>query len=593
MLFVALTRSSISMILPGSLFRQFRASAKWLLTCATDDFLSRLSKTPDKIVAEESLLGSAENPDNDVSFIAACFSTALQTLRVTKSTVSGRPLYYHTNSSGEFFASTHIAMLRQAGVAVEEDAEAIPELLVYRTIAPPRTMYRGVRQLRAAGSIVVTLEDGNVKVSDALGGYDPADSKDTGSEVEIVGSVVDVLAHTMDKLTPVAPRVATLLSGGLDSSILSVLARSRLSIQDTYSTSYPFDEFETNFEQQYALSAAHALSMRHTLFVPAAIDFMTGFVEALAAAEAPLNHLQSILLHLLFKHSMPDHVNRVICGEAADSAFGLDMHLALHGPTSISRSFFSLSPIYLGLQAIGLHWARAESVAQQIAQIRGSRCPILDSRNPIWSYAAYGDFQWVGDHYGASREQVIAARCEQLQSVANRPFNDALAIYALNYCDVVTTTSVWSKLAEGQRKIVYYPFASENVLNVAFSIPWEAKLKTGKHLLRGVGRRVGIPEFILTRQKQSFGIISKHWAEKGGPLEPLVAVAAKVVDIRQLRNLQGDEPHRAMTLWSLLNYAVLKRLFVMGESKASLMEEVIQNHSSQLSTPVSGWPRRW
>jgi hypothetical protein len=36
-----------------------------------------------------------------------------------------------------------------------------------------------------------------------------------------------------------------------------------------------------------------------------------------------------------------------------------------------------------------------------------------------------------------------------------------------------------------------------------------------------------------------------------------------------------------MTLWSLLNYAVLKRLFVMGQSKESLLEELRENCSGK------------
>ncbi len=107
------------------------------------------------------------------------------------------------------------------------------------------------------------------------------------------------------KLAPTAPRVATLLSGGMDSSVLTAIARDDLSAYDTYSSSYPFDGFETNSEQKYALSAANALGTRHTLFAPTAGDFLTGFVEALAAAESPLHHLQSTLLYLLFKVPIP------------------------------------------------------------------------------------------------------------------------------------------------------------------------------------------------------------------------------------------------------------------------------------------------
>lgn len=344
MLFVALTQSSILHRLPGGLARESRVSLNWLLSWVTDDFVSQWSMAEGETAVWESLLGHPNNRRDGVSFVEARFSPAQQVLRVIKSSVSGRPVYYSVNSRNEFFLSTHIALLRQAGVPIEDDPEALPELLVYRTMAPPRTLYRGIRQMGMAGSMVVQLKAGNLQVSDVSDGYHPSESTYMGSEGEAVDRVVDTLTRAVDKLAAVAPRVATLLSGGVDSSILSVIARDRLSTSDTSSTSYPHDDFETNFEQTYALSAAQALGTRHTLFAPAATDFLTGFIEALAAAEAPLNHLQSILLYLLFKHASPDGSDRIICGEGADSVFGLETHFALRQPPSLGRRFWPFRP---------------------------------------------------------------------------------------------------------------------------------------------------------------------------------------------------------------------------------------------------------
>jgi hypothetical protein len=100
-------------------------------------------------------------------------------------------------------------------------------------------------------------------------------------------------------------------------------------------------------------------------------------------------------------------------------------------------------------------------------------------------------------------------------------------IYYLNFSG--TGAEVWSKLAEGQRKILYCRFEGKELLDAAFSIPWEIKFKSSKHIVRQVGKKLGVPEFALTRPKQSFAIVTNQWAEQGGPLEPLIAIAAKVV----------------------------------------------------------------
>ena len=270
----------------------------------TDNFISRLYVTQSEIVASESLIANSNDRGDDVAFITARFSPALQTLEIIKHSVSGRPVYFSTTPPGEFFLSTHMALLRRSGVVLEEDTAVLPELLIYRNIAPPRTLFRGIRQLQLAGNIAVQVNARNLTVNESLAGYSPTG---LGNNDDVAG----LLNETVARLTPVSSRVATLLSGGLDSSILGVIARDQLSVFDTFSTTYPFDDPATNSEQQYALSAAAVLSTRHTLFTPTAGDFLRGFIEAVATAEVPLDHLQSVLLHLLFKDGMPDRLDRI------------------------------------------------------------------------------------------------------------------------------------------------------------------------------------------------------------------------------------------------------------------------------------------
>jgi len=589
MLFVSLTRSGIQHLLNSSSAREFQFAPGWFLTCATDDFLSHISISPDEVVAWESPLGGA--PEFDLPLISASYFPRLQTLEISKASVSGRPVYYCTNPKGEFFASTHIAWLRKAGVLIEEDRDTLPELLVYRLVTPPRTMFRGIRQLGLAGSLMVDLKDGNLRVRQTAADYDPPDLAPTASEDEAVWKLSDVLKTAVAKLAPAAANVATLLSGGVDSSILASIARDELSATSTFSTAYPFDSGESNAEQKYALTAAHALRTRHTVFVPNAADFLAGTVEAMAAAENPLNHLQSTLVHLLFKRALPATMDRVICGLAADSVLGLETQFALHQRAGLRRRFLSSSPVYFALRAIGSRVPKARELAAYAAQVRGRDLAISNPHNPIWSYAAFGDFDWVGKHYGPGREQVIAYRLEQLKRVARKSFDEVFAFYTLNYCDLAVGVSTWSKLGEAQNKILYYPFASQEVLDTSFSVPWEIKLKSLKHLARGVGRHLGVPDFILNRRKESFGIASDRWAERNGPLEPLVVLAAKAVELEQLRDLQGREPRKAMTLWSLLNYAVLIRLFVRGESKESLLSELEENRLAQKAIRGGRVPR--
>ena len=171
MLFLALSRSSLIDTLSPGTARQFAIAPGWFLTCVTDDFLSRLDTSEAEITASESLMAALEPREHDVMFVEARFLRALNRLEVSKHPVAGRPVYYCQDRQGNFFLSSHIQLLRQAGVSLEEDREVLPEFLIYRTVAPPRTLFRGIRQMQLAGSLSVELKAGTLVLRESRPGY--------------------------------------------------------------------------------------------------------------------------------------------------------------------------------------------------------------------------------------------------------------------------------------------------------------------------------------------------------------------------------------------------------------------------------------
>jgi len=93
-------------------------------------------------------------------------------------------------------------------------------------------------------------------------------------------------------------------------------------------------------------------------------------------------------------------------------------------------------------------------------------------------------------------------------------------------------------------------------------------------VLRGVARQLKIPEFIINRPKRSFGIRNEFWSEKGGVFEPLVPLASKAFEEKQIRDMQSSESNKAMTFWNMLNYAIWKRLCINNEPLELLQDEL-------------------
>ena len=88
-----------------------------------------------------------------------------------------------------------------------------------------------------------------------------------------------------------------------------------------------------------------------------------------------------------------------------------------------------------------------------------------------------------------------------------------------------------------------------------------------------MARQAGVPAFIANRPKSGFGILAPGWADRGGVLEPLVAVAAKATGEDALRDLQSGPTKSPMLFWNMLNYGLWKRLCIDREPSATLIAE--------------------
>ena len=136
-----------------------------LLTVVTDDFLS-IAKTDSLTVSViETPFLNSEDP-RKVVFSEVTISKTDGSVQIFKSTISGTPIYYHISSKGEFYCSTHISMLRQAGVPIEENSGALPEFFVYRCVMAPRTLFKDIKKVVTGSRVCLKTRNGRYEVTE-------------------------------------------------------------------------------------------------------------------------------------------------------------------------------------------------------------------------------------------------------------------------------------------------------------------------------------------------------------------------------------------------------------------------------------------
>ncbi|MCK5643089.1 MAG: hypothetical protein KAJ19_19935 [Gammaproteobacteria bacterium] len=548
-----------------------------IFSIVTDSFLSKLISTEDGFSIIESPLISYPHSDQ-IIFSEITFRNSKKCFEIFRSTISGRPIYYYLNPQGEFFCSTHISMLRRAGVRIEENTKLLPEFFVYRYVIPPQTLYKNIRQVPAGSRLRVGLVGENCNIRQCNGFQPPVsdDSKVLGTIETISTRTLELLTDSCYPLKPLNDEIAVLLSGGLDSSVLLEICRNLFDIKTTDSTGYPFENPEDNIEKEYAFSAAQAFGMRHEYYESSIKDYLFGVLQAISVAEEPLHHLQSVMFYLLFRNHLPNEKTIVMCGLGADGIFGSNLHNSLFRRRNVRGvKLFSRYPLINLVKILSRITGRGKGLVGRLYNHPASCASLADVDHVLWSFGRYGDDEWVRSYFGVSGKDIVFNRYNVIRSFQDRSVFDILSILSF-LGSASVTQAIWAKLGEANRKIVFYPFTDLDLMKHTFLIPWDMKLLEKKNILREVGRRLSIPEYIISRSKRGFGIVEERWGERESVFEPLVPLAAKVFDEKQIRLMQSIQPQKAMTFWNILNYSIWKRLCIDEEPLKVLEEELFE-----------------
>ncbi len=491
---------------------------------------------------------------------------------------SGRALYYHVGADGSFYAATHLRLLKAAGIAFEEDPSVLPELLMYRMLICPQTLVKNIRQLRAGETVIFNsprAASTTFSVS-TTAIFDPPKAGATFDESELVTNAQSFLENAFTSTNCQPDRFGSLLSGGLDSTLLTKLAFDLFGTKDSFSCSYPFEDPRDDIEENYARSAAANIGTRHHVYVPTMAQYLHGVIDTVYRAEQPMMHLQSVLLHLIYKHEFaPRGVNMIANGEGADGMFGLKTHrfaqyLADHPGR---RALLGLPPVRFGLRLVSTLTNRFGLIARMAGTSIDPATPLTDPNHILWSDAVFGYWPWIRNYTKSSLSDTVRGRAAALSEYQNRSLLEQISLTAFAG-EGTQTQLIWSMIADASNISLFYPFPNPKLVDAAYRAPWSYKLGEPKKALRDVARRLGIAEFIITRPKAAFGIRSERYGPRNTVIEPLIAVAAKGIEESALRSLQSPEIYKAQTLWTLLNLGIWRRLFIHGETTDALHHEL-------------------
>jgi len=360
--------------------------------------------------------------------------------------------------------------------------------------------------------------------------------------------------------------VATLLSGGIDSSIVTILA-AQASNQDlsVYSLGFPEDpDFdETDFARAVT---ATSINMRHHI-VEATEDRVLGFADSVLDRIGEPYADASILPTSLLCSQIREKV--VLGGDAADELFaGYGIYPAIVAGARLPgalRSLLGLLPRHPNPHAIGNRHLRAVALFHR--HLRAS---------PIQSYLSwrsYADTDLLASlGLDTSAATAFAAKLEN-RGVASLRDVQALDL-SFNLPNDMLKKVDYAAMFHGVE--VRLPFLDSQLVHWVLGLPSEYLLRgwTRKRMLRDAYADV-LPEIVLRRVKMGFLLPIRQWFRKGRLRDELDAMLCTqtVIDRKVGRNILREHTlgraDNSVLLWAVYVYLRwLSRLPVWAAHKA-------------------------
>ena len=239
-----------------------------------------------------------------------------------------KPLFYKAHLDGLLASSEIKSILSYPGVDAEVDDEAAAQILLLGPGRIPGSgVFYGIKELEPGWC--GTYQGGNLRLRRYWQLTDRVHQGNLSKTAEKVRFLVkDAVLRQMN----VSEKVGTMLSGGLDSSVVSAICARELErkgeVLDTFSVDYLNNDkffvsnrFQPNMDTDYIRIMQDELDSHHHWTVLTPEDLVNGIADATIARDLPGMADVDISLLAFCKEIRP-YVGSVLSGECADEIFG-------------------------------------------------------------------------------------------------------------------------------------------------------------------------------------------------------------------------------------------------------------------------------
>jgi asparagine synthase (glutamine-hydrolysing) len=498
-------------------------------------------------------------------FAFALFDERTGNLALARDPFGIKPLYYLPRGDGAVFASELKALTAAIGSELRTDPGALVASMLYWWLPEQRCAIDGVRKL-PGGSWALLRPDGTLTVQRYWRIADVAAEAAAGPPADLDAVIQESVAAHLVADVP----VSSFLSGGLDSSIVTVLAHRAAQEIDAYTITFrPEDQRLEAMPDDavYArkVAAQFGIKLHEIEISPDIVSILPRMVDVL---DEPVGDPGAINTLLMCQAARERGVKVILSGMGADELFGgYRKHVACvmagrygrlpAGPRAGMR--FAVDRLPVSMSGRGLRYSRWAKRFLTFAELpeepRFRRSYTLydpDGLRALVSpdLAGYVD-QVTAEHSEIYRDNSLRDEINRMCLADTRLFLPGLNLAYTDRSSMAASVEV------------RVPFVDPVVARAAFSIPGGDKIRRrqGKIALKRTAES-WLPREIVYRPKASFSAPLRAWVRND--LQELIndvlvhgeLAGSGMIRADELRRLiheeQAGREDRSKQIWQLL-----------------------------------------
>ena len=434
-------------------------------------------------------------------FFAFCIYDKInQSFFIARDRYGIKPLYYSISNQGITFGSELKALLAYP-IEKKIDRDALNLFFRHNYIPAPYTILASCKKLMPGEYLKVS--DGNYEITKYYDLSLEKNHQDSYKEAQI--KIKDLLYKSIEKRMIADVPLGTFLSGGVDSSIVSLVASKIKNNISTFSIGFPDEPLFD--ESKYAEEVANHIKSNHHTFQVTNKDLYQHLEDILDYMDEPFADSSAINVFLLSKKTR-EHVTVSLSGDGADELFtGYNKHAALYFANQ--KTYKNTIIKNLGFAFNLLPKSRNSNLGNLGRKLKKLNKGLkLSAEERYLEWASFMEAENVKSltNHNSIINPVIENSFKDFEDFLKADFQLVLSNDMLKKVDLMSM---------GNSLEVRTPFLDHHLVEYVFSLPTNYKIDSNskKKILKDTFRNE-LPSNVFNRKKHGFEVPMEKWFQK-------------------------------------------------------------------------------